>query len=283
MFPAHERNYAKYADDMIFAELAMKEKKRFNSGHLARFNFGLRESYKKAVQDTIENIPSEYRNKTIITSKKHLPIHSSLNENNRHLLLEANGYFVFVPKEGNFMKNYEGFDDDFIKDTIRLTKENFGVYTQRQKGNIMLISVMDEASNKLKKCPEIFNYFKESKSRIIDLGFRESYVGIFKDGKVVTEKLGKENSGGAVKIDTSLMFNSGLKKHVELFSADMNNGNEARIFVEQENFAINDRGLNIVTLDEAGNLIESTHFDTYQQCYHDSENSALFYTIWRKK
>lgn len=281
MFPAHERNYERYADDMLFAEIAMKVRTKFNSGHLARFNSNIRDQYKKAIQDTIETKPELYGNKTIITSKKHLPIFSELMKQGNHRILEANDYYAFVPRNGTFLSMESDVLDAFHKDTIKIAKEDFGVYTQRNRNNYFLMAVMDEASAKLKSCPDFVTYFSLNKSNILDLGFRESYVGIFKGQELLQEIRGKDHQDRSVKLDTILNLNQN-EKAIELFSADKDNGNEARIFVDGINYALNDRGLNIVTINEDGQVIESTRFDTFQECHHETKNSALYYTVWRK-
>lgn len=282
MFPPHHRNYRKYADDMAFAEVAMKNKRNFNSGHLARFNSKLRNQYTTGIRDTLETMPDLFDNKTLITSKTHLPVFSQLVEAGNHRIFEVNSYYAFIPIKGNYMRAHENMEQQFYRDTLSLQKENFGVYTQRNKNNYLLFAVMDEASSKMRSCEDFITYTQNTGSKMMDLNFRESYISIIKGDQVMYEAFGRDAESATVKLDTILSF-GGEKKLIELFSADKNNGNEARIFVEGKNYAVNDRGLNIVSLDENGEVVESTHFDTFQQCHHQSEKSALYYVVWRRK
>lgn len=70
------------------------------------------------------------------------------------------------------------------------------------------------------------------------------------------------------------------QKNIELFSSDMDNGNEARIFVEGVNHAVNERGLNIVVLSNEGELIANANFDTYQQCFQIVNKDTTGYKLW---
>ena len=103
-----------------------------------------------------------------------------------------------------------------------------------------------------------------------------------KGEELIYEAFGRDFKNSSVQLDTTLQFQN-QEKLIEIFSADMDNGNEARIFVEGVDYSINDRGLNIVSLDEQGNITETTCFDTYQQCHHQSEKSSLYYDLWRKE
>ncbi len=282
MYPAHNRNYKVYADDMAFAKVAMLSKQKFNSGHLARFNSELRDWYRSQVQDTLINQSHLYSNKTIVSSKKYLPQFSDLVEQGNHELIEVNEYFAFVPKNGNYIKKHGNLHHSFKQDSLSIRKEKFWAYSQRNKNNYLLIAVKDEASNRLKHCSEIVKSMKNSGSKLIDLNYRESYIAIMKGEELIYEAFGRDFKNSSVQLDTTLQFQN-QEKLIEIFSADMDNGNEARIFVEGVDYSINDRGLNIVSLDEQGNITETTCFDTYQQCHHQSEKSSLYYDLWRKE
>jgi hypothetical protein len=125
-------------------------------------------------------------------------------------------------------------------------------------------------------------FINNAKSKLLNLNFRESYIGIVKDDEMIYESFGRDSENSIVQLDTVLQFQDN-KKLIEIFSADKNNGNEARIFVGGKNYAVNDRGLNIVSINEQGAVEESTHFDTFQQCHHQSEKSELYYVIWKRK
>ena len=290
MHPAHERSYNRYADDMMFARVAGLNNQKFNSGHLARFNFILREAYKKGIRDTIMNQPETYALKTIITGGKYLPDFNKLMEAQQHELFEINGYYAFVPKVKSNKTNplINKLIEQSTEDNITLDKEEFGAFLNRNKGNYMLFAVMDEANNHMTYCSDIQSFSKENNAVIHDLKFRESYIGIFDGEEMILEKRGYSKSGskGLVKKDTILQFivnGKNIKKEIELFSADNDNGNKARIFVGDKDYAINDRGLNIVVLNRSGEVVESTRFDTYMMCHHISEKSALFYKLWSIK
>lgn len=286
MYPPHTRNYKKYCDDMAFAEIAVKNKLTFNSGHLARFDLALRKKYRQGLKDTLSNYPQFLDSTTIVTSGKYLEDFHNLINLGSHEILEANEYYAFVPHNSRFLADRERTISSFTPDSVHVTTEEFGAFAQRNQGAYLLISVKNEASRKLHTCSEIISFFNDTGSRAAELAYTEAYVGIFKDGELLAEKFGNSQDNGKVTIDTLLYFDQDdgrQKKLVEIYSADVENGNEARIFVGDENLAVNYRGLNIVTLDSSGELLESTRFDTYSHCHHNSEKSELHYKIWRRK
>ncbi len=154
----------------------------------------------------------------------------------------------------------------------------------RQKGGTFLVAVMDEGSAKLQTCTEFLSKMDSIESKIGDLKFRESYVGIFNESQLYEEIFGSTaNEDGIANLVTTLKFADGIEKNIELSSAGMDNGNMARIFVEGRDQSLNERGLNVVVLDRNGQVVERTLFDTFLSCQHLTENSELFYDIWTEK
>ena len=88
----------------------------------------------------------------------------------------------------------------------------------------------------------------------------------------------------SVSIKKSLEWEEGneiIKKDIEIFSSGKDNENIARIFVDNIEYSVNGRGLNIVVLDRSGQVVESTNFDTYSICHHFTEHSDTSYKVWK--
>lgn len=286
MYPAYSRTYNEYCDDMEFAYLAAKKHKNINTGHLARFNSILREERRSALKDSILNVGSEFtlEDYSFITGKEYLEDFMVLYEQDKHTLFEINGYFSFIP-------NHQVELVDYLKERakqyeLEMRKESFWAFAQRWDNHYFLIAVRDEASSYLDNCKEMRAFAQSQNSQITEISFRESYVGLFEAGTLIEEYRGKPDSLGNknVSIEKTLKFEENeeiIKKDIEIFSSGKDNENIARIFVDNQEYSVNGRGLNIVVLDRSGQVVESTSFDTYINCHHFTEHSERSYKVWK--
>ncbi len=282
MYPSHLTAYQHKSDQMGFSYLASQYGLSINTGHLARFDADKRRAYGETLKDSIFNHPLGLTHYTFITRQKDLKEFIHLVETDNHSLIEQDGYYVFLPKSHAFLNE--------VKNERQITKvavprlESLDAFVDRHRGATFLVAVMDEGSAKLQTCSEFLSKMDSIESKIGDLKFRESYVGIFNESQLYEEKFGSTaNEDGIANLATTLKFADGIEKNIELSSAGMDNGNMARIFVEGRDQSLNERGLNVVVLDRNGQVVERTVFDTFLSCQHLTENSELFYDIWTEK
>lgn len=84
-----------------------------------------------------------------------------------------------------------------------------------------------------------------------------SFIGIVSDGKAVYQQIGGDEH---ITYKTTM---NGIKADIE--SATLNSGNVSLISVNDVNYSVNYRGINIVVVDEEGKLVDSVAFDTHVQ------------------
>lgn len=86
------------------------------------------------------------------------------------------------------------------------------------------------------------------------------YLAVIDEGVVTTEKLGEKNEC----VQETLKLNDSLS--VEVISRPYNSGNEAIIRINDINYAINQRGINIVVYDKKDlYMVDSVCFDTHEK------------------
>lgn len=287
MHPSHERSYNKYGDDMFFAEKLGKKKRHYNSGHLARFDSKLRDGYRQALRDSAYFYPGVFKNRTLITGKRFIHELQPVLAAKNHWLYEVDGFYALVPRSIVADPTIAGVFEASERTQIDIPHEYFDAFVKRHASNYILFAVRDEASRVLSSCPAFQLYFRQAGSEALDLEYREAYAGVFKDGQLIKEQRGKQGAQkGTVEIEVKIPIETtsqNEKKIVTLFSADKDNANEARIIIDEQNYALNERGFNIVVLDPNGQVVEKTYFDTYLQCHHHTDQSSLKYRVWSIK
>lgn len=116
----------------------------------------------------------------------------------------------------------------------------------------ILIAVQDEASTALGD--EGRKAFRElGLEQLAELGYRDSYIGIIENGIIVKEIKGHG--------DKPLSFSG---REYAIISGGFDAGSVSSIVVSEEDYALHERGINIVVYDtEQKNVIDTAVFDTH--------------------
>lgn len=136
------------------------------------------------------------------------------------------------------------------------TEKNFVSYLDKvqDKDYMVIMSVKDEASSK---------FTDEMDHAMKQLGFmksvkdkrRYSYIGVLNDGEVVYEECSKD------RLATSLNV---ADTNVQIVSAGFEVGNTASILINNKEYAVNKRGINVVVYDKVQRrVVDSVAFDSY--------------------
>ena len=272
MYPPHVRTYNTSYDETPFISIAAKQKKPINTGHLARVDNKLRSEHKAFIDNALTQNLDFFRDKAIITTKLYAEKFQNLVGSNKVDVFSINDFLAYVP-----IAEKEIIDElkiGALRDSMKFTRESFESFWNRNKEQTIIVAARDEASNHLSNCTILNQTFKNLGSQISEIGYRASYAGIFINGALVKEKVGI----GEEKINFSALIDG---NNISVISAGMNAGNIASIKVNDKELAVNDRGLNMVVVDKNGQLIESTFFDTYRQCFHNSEFVERTFPIWK--
>ena len=85
--------------------------------------------------------------------------------------------------------------------------------------------------------------------------YQSSYIAAIKDGEILTEEISDEKLSYQTEIENISL---------EVISAGYNSGNTASIKINNVEYAVNQRGLNIVVYDTKENCVaDSVCIDTY--------------------
>lgn len=122
------------------------------------------------------------------------------------------------------------------------------------KGKLVLFSVKDEASKSL--TPDFISEMQKlGLSFPLKECYQSSYIAAIKDGEILTEEISDEKLSYQTEIENISL---------EVISAGYNSGNTASIKINNVEYAVNQRGLNIVVYDtEENRVVDSVCIDTY--------------------
>lgn len=110
---------------------------------------------------------------------------------------------------------------------------------------ILIIAVRDDARNSLNE-ESLTALVKIGLEKIKNLKFRDSYLAVVENGKVVFEDVG----------DKKIIFKNA---RMRLLSGGKNNGDKAQIYIDNIDYSYNNRGLNITVM--KGTLIDAYFVD----------------------
>lgn len=261
VYPPYQPKIRYEGDIIYFQHLAMLCQLPLSTGTFAR-----RDDHEaKARQDTIGQqlaglLPMQAGD-VFLCGPQHLDLIKAPGET---LVLDE--YILFVPK---LTIEQDSFWQSWLEShpAIRLSgKQLFKVedYLQMYQQHLLLLSVKDEATQSL--CESTKSYFSQTASKLKDLSFRGSYVGVWHQGKPVKEILENNQVAELLFSTTEIMPDMVLKK-INLTSAGNAVGNHSSIRLDEQEYSPNERGFNIVVVDTTGQVIRSFSFDTYQSCY----------------
>lgn len=141
---------------------------------------------------------------------------------------------------------YEDFRPRTVKDVIEVF--------QNTEGKLFVFAVKDEGSQALTS--DFINSMRRMGLKFdLEGQYRASYGAVVSDGKVLYEKLSKEELGFQTEENNV---------SISLVSAGYENGNRASIKIDDKEYAINSRGINVVIYDlEKHVVVDSLCIDTY--------------------
>lgn len=131
----------------------------------------------------------------------------------------------------------------------------------------IVLVVKDEGSNQLSK--ESRAYLRERGSKIDSLHFRESYLAVFDQDKLVYEEMGYET------VEHTWKGGEGIPD-VWVMSQGHPYGNNSSIKVKGKEYSVNGRGMNAVVLGPKRELIWATNFDTHAR---DAETRVVYRAV----
>ncbi len=154
-------------------------------------------------------------------------------------------------------------DGHFLDGSNRLEVEpiTFLAFLKKYEGNTILIAAREYLAPVLLP-EEVKQYLHQKGSKLPDLGFSGSYVGVFSGGEKVVEKISDKS---AVKVELRgqvAPFGGRMiaDKDIELYSVGVPLGNKVSIKIAGVEHSKDFGGLDIVAIDREGNILASTVF-----------------------
>ncbi|HEU4716731.1 MAG TPA: hypothetical protein VFU15_02815 [Bacteroidia bacterium] len=130
---------------------------------------------------------------------------------------------------------------------------SLGDYLRSMENYNVLLSVSDEGSYSLSESTRA--YFRSKGSAIDSLHFREGYAALFLHGKLFAEQFEKN--------DTAKVSWTAKTFSLRATSNGKTTGNNAQLLLNGQNLSGNHRGFNVLVVDDTGNVIDNTCFDTH--------------------
>lgn len=239
-----------------FAMLAARHDKTINTAYLARDDYHKVMQYRRVLVKQFENgLILPHTLYILKNGEKALYEYqvTDYTDNPKYTAGVLDGYPVFCHRYDQPTPGLRSFPASQIKlekDGPELTITQ--LVEKYQEGYAIFMAVRDDAVVNIN--PEFVDFMESMGSRMRHLGFRDSYTGIIRHGKIVGEKI---NQDGPVRL---------IYEHfpwpVQMYSAGMDYGDVAAIVVNGKNFSLNERGFNVVLLNEKTGVLRRYHFDT---------------------
>ena len=147
------------------------------------------------------------------------------------------------------------------------------ILVENRKNWTILISACDEYTNSL--TPLDYHYMWQLGLRLVQSGqLRDSYLAVIDSGEVLYEAV----SEGKLSYEVSVRG-----KDMEINSAGYAAGSFSNIFIQEEDYSVGGRGLNIVVIDnETDLIIDSVRFDTFSEYKTADRNKSDTYSRLRE-
>jgi len=253
IYPPFERTIIKNDDYMNFAFLAAEQNKPVTTGYVARFSYDEFYNYRdKEIKDSLVN--SLVNNSLYIT-----------NDNNLYVFINPvlqNKAVWFKVGEYNCILNSNNVNAKRFLDNGKYIKIDLIVeFLRKYKDQTVIMVAMDEATRNLSEI--VRNYLQEKNSKINSLAYRGSYISIIRKGNINLEVVNNESAAILNYASKTNLNGFIIPKQLEIHSAGATFGNYSKILINGQEFSPNKRGINLVSLDDQMNVIETKNIDTH--------------------
>lgn len=184
--------------------------------------------------------------------------------------VRGNENYAFMDEELRiFEKNtYDGIYMDELTDVFQYIE-----YAIKQ-GYTLLISVKDEGSASLTEAHRaaLADFGLE---KLSELQYRDSYLAVVEDGKV-TYEASQESGTTGNPISYNYILKDGAR--IELISGGMGSGNISSCLVDDAEYSLQSRGLNIAVYNtDTGRVVNTAAFDTFVSTERETANLRMAY------
>jgi hypothetical protein len=264
MFPPYGWSYQHYLDYVHFSMIAVEQHKAITTGYLARAVKDSTDRYSNRLNESLSKGEWEGNDKSlIITGLEFQPYVEKLQKSGKGTFFLLDNYIVIVPTHRkDLLSKMEQHAE--IK-PFHIETESIEDFLNRNANNTVFAAIRDDGTKNL--CDESKQYLGKMSSNIQKLGFRGSYLAVFHQNRLVFEEIDNARSLKHHFKQGDKLQSLNFLLDIQIESAGALSGNIANIQVGEKNEAKNTRGINFVVLDKNFKVIESTCFDTFENCY----------------
>lgn len=157
------------------------------------------------------------------------------------------------------LADYRKYEEESLMTNEEKILTYFQILEKNKEDLCILFSVKDEMCSNWKQ--ELQNYMERmGLSSDFFNEIQNSYIGIVDGGEVVLDSF----SGYPMKADLKIKINNGGQSSVQIKSGGFLYGNMSEIYVDDVDYSLNKRGLNITVIDKnEGKVISSSSMDTW--------------------
>lgn len=254
VYPPLNNSMVESNDYFKFGYTASLHNVPLTAGWLARISHRRISAYIESCRQNVKSGKISQGN-LYITDSTHLVDFSTLIENKKVRLMNRNGYFfVCDTRNKELAKSFPEISQWGYSDTFISILEN-------HKNDFCLITVRDEATNGIGG--DLKEFLKTKASELNNLGYRGSYIGIWKKAVPIVEKYDNENSITATFPKGSRIGDHQLPASISLSSAGVLVGDFSKNMVNGIETSLNLRGLNITVIDSTGQVILQKNIDSF--------------------
>lgn len=277
VYPPYSRQIHAGYDNCYFIELAYERRIPINSGHLARYDEAGRKTQQKLLEERLAKADVSVGSREVFVGSAYdLYRFEPFVRSGIVLAYQIDQYFVFIPK--GMTEVHQKLQGKAQLQRQSFNYESFEQFIEKNRHYTWLISGRDDARNHLEECSTFLTFMENKGSKIRDMKFRNAYTAVVHQDSLIHETIGESQ----INVEMNLKFSAdtiNLSKIIYLKSAGMDHGDQSVIEIEDVDYSRNKRGLNIIILDEIGNVKVSTFFDTFQECFHRTETDNIF-EVW---
>ncbi|MET3731534.1 hypothetical protein [Moheibacter stercoris] len=245
------------------------------------FNFylGLTQTLKFEINSTkeINSLLKDWKTdgvKLKIDQQNFFHVYKRFEENNIPFELTkiTEGHFIYLPNTFANVKiqeisNIASVDTLMLSDLGLSNDANFIDFLRKFDSETLLISAKDEASNGFNN-EQKNKIYQEFKLNLPKLGYRNSYVSIISNNKVLLEEIDDQKQ---ITFENHKVLNDlGITK---MKSGGYRSGNVSSIRINGADLSLNKRGLNIVLIKD------KTFYQVYLDSYNSDRMDSVVYKV----
>ncbi len=263
VYPPYERKLVHHDDYLTLSLLAAPYRIPVTTGYLSRYDTDARYALQAEIDRIVETGDfCRFPQGVLVTNDNYLEPLSRHLEAGRIHVWQWDGYQVVVPA-GFRTRDQAPLPVVGRVTDIRLAEGLHG-FLERHAARTILLAIYDEGTENL--CPAAREWLASAGSGVGRLAYRDSWLAIIHEGRIVREAIGHD----ALRWDMAAGASWGAftaPVPLRMQSGGMDSGAEALLDVAGHPHADRSRGIQVVVMDDAGQVVETAVFDTYQDCY----------------